>query len=1500
MPGLLDELAAITDDEIAAAYGKVKPQHTAYSYVKEGGKWVAKRKPPTAPFEEPLFTRYKDSTWKEKEKGYDKFAFKYPGMPRADFEEIWNITPPLDRNGVPPPPQTNWSGADRSTTKSVALPAVGSTTPAPVTTQDATGFDTAKFMQGMLDNGVERDEALRFIDEIMGPQEGFQLRTRLANEPSLLPKQKILTPKWLVEKFVKEPTRSLFRYLQQGNAAAVGMMFEGFLPFLAREAGVRDDPATWRDVWENPANIPADVGDFLTALVGGAKSGLEKQATTRNYLGKVTMPLPAGTVLGPGASGQAYGKMAAGGQPAEIDVTGVVGFAGDMLLDFYNLIPLGVPMKLAKAAAAKFGMTEGGKLLSGIARKVADKLPGGAGISLGKALEIAKQRKLLDQIIDKKLVAELQLERGTTMRLQSVEEAANLFTEALTEKGLSKESIAKARADFMQGMTNYQETSTLAIVEELDKFAKAESTRLRTQRQALESKPSPPDVARTKTEIRALERDLKKNPVAQRPDIAPSAFASGATERFVAGETPEALSVQRTGLPKRSSEPIVDARPQKLIDLQKRLAGQQQDRLGELDDIDRKLAALQRPTADLVQAAEETLSRQFSGPEGAEQFLKGRVQPLPETPGAQIAAPSASVPTIERPPVWAGPDWELSAARAPAAPTSLSSEGYAQRVIKEWEATGKPLYRSGELTALVDLDRETLLRTFLANSDLPAGKAEAIYQRTKSALRENELADMALGLALKDAGILEESDLAKYLVAPGRTLHIRREYIDFMRDLEDLMPREYTELKALIGTKGLILSENTTPSAQYAKRKLGAGQTREQWEKGAERDYSKLIADQGTLSARALSARKILQDVSGYARAPELLEDMAREGTVARLPNPVKEATLRQTADPLTGFGIDLGAYSQDDLARLASQLDNTPQYKGWVKIPEEPRRWGPVAGKYLPEHIVKDLDWFSRRGGMSPWEKVVAAWKWMKVPTNLSAVVHNTMGNMLLAHWGGGVSPLRVDKWIRAADEVASKGKYFTELADISPIMRNTFAKEEFGKFVESVGRGDAKTLRGRLTTALAPLWKTIKEKPSDFYNALEQWGKVAVYTDAREVLKMAPEEAAALAEKWLFDYRKVPHFIDYLGRKGVIPFARFNWKMLGVLPEAIATRPGQMEQPMKAWNNLFADVEAPNPDPEEQFKPDWMKTAFVKTKWRRPDGKPLYFDLQYIFPGMEVIASAQTTGKALSRGSFADAARAVGTEFTSVPILSAVFAVTLNSNLQTGIPIVNENPFTGEIDDPHATRKILQYVVNSLGPALGYRFMDMFRAAKANPEEVLAEGLRRDFKGKLEDANKGTGLQARSFEEAGKLLLKRQDMTLFKEPGPAAAIGDQTGALALPLQKDPMAWRSPAEVLAGIFGFSTNVADADRTFNAKRGRLRQQRNNAKAKGDLKNEEALDYQLDALQALYELHRANLMKWREKDPAKRTIIPISGMEWDQIMALRKTTNRSSAQRLPRP
>jgi len=66
-----------------------------------------------------------------------------------------------------------------------------------------------------------------------------------------------------------------------------------------------------------------------------------------------------------------------------------------------------------------------------------------------------------------------------------------------------EEAVAKARADFMQGMTKYQETSTLAIVEELDKFAKVESARLRAQRKALESKPSPPGVARTKAEIRA-------------------------------------------------------------------------------------------------------------------------------------------------------------------------------------------------------------------------------------------------------------------------------------------------------------------------------------------------------------------------------------------------------------------------------------------------------------------------------------------------------------------------------------------------------------------------------------------------------------------------------------------------------------------------------------------------------------------------------------------------------------------------------------------------------------------------------------------------------------------------------------------------------------------------------------------------------------------------------------------------------------------------------------
>lgn len=360
---------------------------------------------------------------------------------------------------------------------------------------------------------------------------------------------------------------------------------------------------------------------------------------------------------------------------------------------------------------------------------------------------------------------------------------------------------------------------------------------------------------------------------------------------------------------------------------------------------------------------------------------------------------------------------------------------------------------------------------------------------------------------------------------------------------------------------------------------------------------------------------------------------------------------------------------------------------EGFEQLPKN-KKLGELSGKYVIAPIANDIQQWTK--GKTELAKVLnkatSYWKYGKVVANPATHARNVMSNFILADTIGELSPTRIDVYMDALTDLAKKGDDFQEAKKLGLLGRTTFYYNEIQDMFKNADKGK-------------PLLKGIKkgaDKLGRVYSAEEDWMKLALFKYHKSLGKTA-EEAANIAEEALFNYGKVPPFIDAVRKSVVgIPFLTFAYKAMPALGKAFLKQPTRFANYQRLFKGIESLSDKREKEMEEGVMPEWMEKLgkdFLKLPIKDEHGRSQYLDISYIVPWYSFVG--QMPGQH--------------------PIVSTLADLKKNKDY-FGNEIYNE---ADDLDEK--TTKITKYIWQQLAPPIapgGYSFKKLGEAIRGTED--------------------------------------------------------------------------------------------------------------------------------------------------------------------------------------
>ena len=346
--------------------------------------------------------------------------------------------------------------------------------------------------------------------------------------------------------------------------------------------------------------------------------------------------------------------------------------------------------------------------------------------------------------------------------------------------------------------------------------------------------------------------------------------------------------------------------------------------------------------------------------------------------------------------------------------------------------------------------------------------------------------------------------------------------------------------------------------------------------------------------------------------------------------------------------------FAQEADGRTASQMLALPQR--YIKIPEnkisgtKSKRFGALAGKYVPENVYKDIIGTKRYQEKSSnafyakYKKLNSLWKVSKTAWNPTVHVNNVFGNIILSDLAD-VPLTSLPKAFRAL-RTHGKDGYRSEsvmLAIKHGVFDADFVNKEIRNFkqTELAGIYKSKSNADEWDNAVDIGTKIYsKVKNNSITSKLEDWYRIEDHVFRlnafmhRMKLGNTAEDAALFARKQFIDYDIDAPLINTL-RNTATPFLSFTYRLVPILAEAAILRPtkfvkyaaagyglNKMEElyggeDAKIERALLPDYEAGN-IMDLPFMPKKLIRLPVKSK----DGVSKYLNISRFYPGGDVLS--------------------------------------------------------------------------------------------------------------------------------------------------------------------------------------------------------------------------------------------------------------------------------------
>jgi len=385
---------------------------------------------------------------------------------------------------------------------------------------------------------------------------------------------------------------------------------------------------------------------------------------------------------------------------------------------------------------------------------------------------------------------------------------------------------------------------------------------------------------------------------------------------------------------------------------------------------------------------------------------------------------------------------------------------------------------------------------------------------------------------------------------------------------------------------------------------------------------------------------------------------------------------LVKALEELSPFGRDRTGWavwlSERFGAAQANQIMDRLNTHFWNSaiMPDSPH-YGLLADKWLPPEIAAVMTTASGTPSPNWFIRLVSKWKYNKAIFNTAAMVRNAISNHVLimnqlgfnfnpAHYAAALKDMAeawateevtqrggeraygpMADWARAILERAPEPARYCRIAD-----RWTTLRQETFVHQDVAGMRGSRAMIDRnlgLGTEVGRIYHQIVGAFGKAYQFEEELGKMAVFRAtypetkllfAREgipkaILERIPEaglvdeatklEAAAaihsadVANKCLFNYRRVPPVINQLRGWGIIPFITFPYKALPATFHVALEHPGRLA----TWSKMMEYLQDLNVrrDQMEAAEPEWMRTGGYLML---PDalGKGKSLNLTYLLP--------------------------------------------------------------------------------------------------------------------------------------------------------------------------------------------------------------------------------------------------------------------------------------------
>ena len=373
----------------------------------------------------------------------------------------------------------------------------------------------------------------------------------------------------------------------------------------------------------------------------------------------------------------------------------------------------------------------------------------------------------------------------------------------------------------------------------------------------------------------------------------------------------------------------------------------------------------------------------------------------------------------------------------------------------------------------------------------------------------------------------------------------------------------------------------------------------------------------------AFTSKRLRLRLDGLRKRKQLTEDVLRAQGLIKEPALPTALRVKQISESVANNKLFKTVASNPEWTA------NTNVTGKMIQMADTPNL-GPLRGKWVVADIAEDINatlFAKRTVAGQAYSTGLAAFKFGKVVLNPPTHVRNMITNTMLLDFSGVSHARQAQLMPRVMKDYIQKGPMYQK-ALAKGAIGGEFSGEEVKIMLDYYLAKEGSHMARMVNMAKIPF-----QKAAQTYQAEEQLAKMVKFTDVIGKTGNA-QLAAAEAQKWLFDYRKIPRFIE-LG-KNVAPFVTFTYKAIPRVAETMVNRPLRVYKYFalfNSWNEAARKANDMTPSEyarETNSLPPWLMQSIggfptvlllpgksvVTTKGGKKVERTRWLNLEYILP--------------------------------------------------------------------------------------------------------------------------------------------------------------------------------------------------------------------------------------------------------------------------------------------